>query len=257
MCGIGGFYAPCWIEQIVSHLDEPFADPSSVPLWYLSLEVTQEVKVVLSGDGGDELFAGYKRYRRHLRSAWHRSARLPILLWPIRPPGRLLKLWDVLWLSWAEAYSLRFSGMPPSLRRYLQPELPLRRGVYWNGMRRDWPNSLQALLDIDMANYLPEYILRKADLCTMAHGLELRVPLLDHRLFLAVLALPAQQRFTVPSKLIMSRICPICSELELFRQPKRGFNPSVDTYLDQRTRQAEHVLQLLILDRSLAQLQGA
>ncbi len=63
-------------ERIIADLDEPFADPSSVPTWYLSREATRHVKVVLGGDGGDELFAGYKRYAKHMRTAWRHGLRL-------------------------------------------------------------------------------------------------------------------------------------------------------------------------------------
>ncbi|MBU3748795.1 MAG: asparagine synthase, partial [Burkholderiaceae bacterium] len=65
-------------EQIIADLDEPFADPSSFPTWYLAQATTQQVKVVLGGDGGDELFAGYKRVAKHLRTSWRRLLRLPL-----------------------------------------------------------------------------------------------------------------------------------------------------------------------------------
>ena len=61
-------------KVIVADLDEPFADPSSVPTWYLARETTRHVKVVLGGDGGDEMFGGYKRYAKHLRTRWRRAS---------------------------------------------------------------------------------------------------------------------------------------------------------------------------------------
>ena len=67
---------------IVADLDEPFADPSSVPTWYLARETTRHVKVVLGGDGGDEMFGGYKRYAKHLRTRWRRGLVLPALCCP-------------------------------------------------------------------------------------------------------------------------------------------------------------------------------
>ena len=141
-----------------------------------------------------------------------------------------------------------------------------------------------------MANYLPEYILRKGDLTTMAHGLEMRAPLLDHRLYERILALPRQARFTRPAKLALAPACQPCRELDLFGRKKRGFNPplahwlrhdlaerlaelgtrlaaasdgqidaaGVDalmgSYLDGGEILAESVLQLLILEESLGQL---
>jgi asparagine synthase (glutamine-hydrolysing) len=283
------------LERIIADLDEPFADPSSFPLWYIARAAANRVRVVLGGDGGDELFAGYKRYAKHLRTAWRRGLRWP-RLWASadgpehEPPGRLGKLADELRLSWLEAYSLRFSGMPPTLRRYLQPGVTSPPATYWDNMPRGTNDPLGTLLGIDMDNYLPEYILRKADLCTMAHGLELRVPLLDHRLYQSVLALPDTERFTRPRKLALAVACAPCREFKLFDAEKRGFNPPVASWLRNELRprlddlgprlekatagqldgtrvarlverflagdaaRAEQVLQLVILDISLRQL---
>ncbi len=275
-------------ERIVADLDEPFADPSSFPLWYIARAASERVKVVLGGDGGDELFAGYKRYDKHLRSAWRRGLRLPLPA--MASHTKSAKLLDELRLDWLSAYALRFSGMPPALRRFLQPALASVPAVYWDRMPTDTTAPLCALLETDMHNYLPEYILRKGDLCTMAHGLELRVPLLDHQLYQSVLAMPDDKRFTQPRKLALGSACEPCRELKLFDAPKRGFNPPVGQWLRHELRarldglgvrlaqstqnqidgmraqqfvesfisgndaHAEQVLQLLILDTSLTQL---
>ena len=150
--------------------------------------------------------------------------------------------------------------------------------------------DLQTLLDIDRLNYLPDDILRKADLCTMAHGLEMRTPFLDHRFVAAIMALPDAQRFTVPPKAILAPAMSALSDLNLFTRKKRGFNPPLAGWLERdlaprqdglgtrlehvtsgqlaaarvdalaaawrggRSALAEQLLQLLILDESLAQL---
>ncbi len=275
-------------ERIVADLDEPFADPSSFPLWYIARAASERVKVVLGGDGGDELFAGYKRYDKHLRSAWRRGLRLPLPA--MASHAKSAKILDELRLDWLSAYALRFSGIPPALRRFLQPALASVPAVYWDRMPTDTTEPLRALLETDMHNYLPEYILRKGDLCTMAHGLELRVPLLDHRLYQSVLALSDEKRFTQPRKLTLGLACEPCRELKLFDAPKHGFNPPVarwlrhelrerladlgarlaqstqnqldgarvqqfvDDFLADTNARAEQALQLLILDTSLTQL---
>lgn len=211
--------------RIVADLDEPFADPSSFPTWYLARETTKAVKVVLCGDGGDELFGGYKRYRQHLRSAWRRH--LPALggAPATLVPARHAKLRDELALDWAQAYSLRFSGFTPAQRRALQPAWAAPRSVYWRGGLHEELAPLQRLLAIDADNYLPEYILRKADLMTMAHGLEARAPLLDHPLVACIAGLSDAQRFTQPAKRVLAPLCDPCRTLGLFEQKKRGFNP--------------------------------
>ncbi len=224
-------------DRIVADLDEPFADPSALPLWYLARATTEEVKVVLGGDGGDELFAGYKRYAQHLRSRWRGSFTLPLTYngLPWEKPAR----WrEELGLTWEEAYVLRFSGLSPAVRRYLQPDLPAVPPVHWREFPSD-KKGLAALLAIDFGNYLPEYILRKGDLCTMAHGLELRAPLLDHRFVDVVTGLPADRRFSKPAKSLLVETCRVCWDEGLLTAKKRGFSPPLNRWL--RTELSERL----------------
>jgi asparagine synthase (glutamine-hydrolysing) len=279
-------------DQIVADLDEPFADPSSFPTWYLSQATTQHVKVVLGGDGGDELLAGYKRIAKHLRTSWRRLLRLPLPRLRDMAGKGWRKLVEEIRLNWLEAYSLRFSGMTPGQRAFLQPTLRHPQVTYWRYPSIDRLNRLppiKQLLAIDADNYLPEYILRKADLCTMAHGLELRAPLLDHRWAECVMALPDSVRFTQPAKKLFAEVTQALAGLKLFDIKKRGFNPPLQPWLQedlktrfaglgqrletatqgqisaqrtealvaeyrQRPALAEQILQLLILDATLAQL---
>jgi len=276
--------------RIVADLDEPFADPSSVPTWYLSRETTRHVKVVLGGDGGDEVFGGYKRYAKHLRTRWRRG----LVLRALAPPagiggGGWQRLVEELRLDWRAAYALRFSGLTPGERAFLAPQAA-PRAHYWRmpeGFARD---DLAALLEIDRLNYLPDYILRKADLCTMAHGLEMRAPFLDHRFVGAVQGLPARARFTTPPKMLLAPALAPLADRAPFTRKKRGFNPPLAGWLEGdlaprlqglgarlqastagqldagrldayvgawrsgSARLAEQILQLVILDESLAQL---
>ena len=274
-------------ERIVADLDEPFADPSSFPTWYLAREVSKEVKVVLVGDGGDELFGGYKRIAKHLRTAWRGNIRLPLRIAPAMA-GR--KLITELALDWKDAYSLRFSGFAPAQRAFLQARVELPSLSYWRPPDQEAADPLQQLLAIDLANYLPEYILRKSDLCTMAHGLEARAPLLDHRFVQRIASLRPEQLYTRPPKKLLQAAMDPRLPAGYFDRKKRGFNPPlrewlrvkladrleglgarlehssagqlparpVDAFLSYYRKGAEHaaeqVLQLLILDESLAQL---
>lgn len=241
-------------DVIVASMDEPFADPSSFPLWYLARTATQHVKVILGGDGGDELFAGYKRYRKHLRHGWRGGLHLPVTFAPGRLPGKAAKWLDEMGVSWWQAYALRFSGMAPSMRRYLQPDLQPIPAVYWQAPTQ---RGLDALLALDMTYYLPEYILRKADLCTMAHGLELRVPLLDHQLYEHVLSMPPQARFTTPAKRALAPLCGVCEQFDLFNAPKRGFNPPIADWLASSLRPRLAGLGAQLQDSTGGQLSGA
>jgi asparagine synthase (glutamine-hydrolysing) len=276
-------------ERLVADLDEPFADPSCVPTWYLARATTQHVKVVLGGDGGDELFGGYKRYAKHLNTRWRRGIVLPGLRAPAATGGGgWQRAIEELRLDWRSAYALRFSGFTPGERAFLAPEAA-PPAHYWR-MPAATAADLSTLLEIDRLNYLPDYILRKADLCTMAHGLEMRAPFLDHRFVGAVMALPARERFTSPPRRLLAPAMAALGDLDPFARKKRGFNPPlagwlegdlaprlpglgarlarlsgglltasrvdalVATWRDSRPGLAEQVLQLLLLDASLAQL---
>ncbi len=279
-------------DQIIADLDEPFADPSSFPTWYLAQATTQHVKVVLGGDGGDELLGGYKRLGKHLRTSWRRLLRLPLPRIADMAGKGWRKIVEELRLNWLEAYSLRFSGMTPGQRAFLQPGLKSPSVTYWRYPSIDALNQLspiKQLLAVDLNNYLPEYILRKGDLCTMAHGLELRAPLLDHVWAERVMALPNSERFTQPAKKIFAAVTERLASLDLFNLKKRGFNPPLQPWLKEDLKQrfaglgerlqmhtqgqvnaarverlvaeyqtrpalAEQVLQLIILDASLSQL---
>jgi asparagine synthase (glutamine-hydrolysing) len=275
--------------EIVATLDEPFADPSSFPTWYLARETEKHVKVVLGGDGGDELFAGYKRVAKHVRNAWRESFRLPAPTIPDARSKGWRKAWAELALDWQDAYALRFSGLSPNQRAYLQPSRDEIPPHYWRTPDFEADTRIDRLMRWDFANYLPEYVLRKADLATMAHGLELRAPLLDHRFVEAVLALPPSQRYTRPPKLFLAQLAPELVDLHVFERKKRGFNPPLGGWLRDDLRErvaampgslaavtggqldatraqgmldayarssslAEQILSLVILDESLRQL---
>jgi asparagine synthase (glutamine-hydrolysing) len=275
--------------RIVADLDEPFADPSSFPTWFLARETVKHVTVVLGGDGGDEIFAGYKRHAKHMRTHWRDGLRLPL------PPAASLtgkgwgKLSDEIRLPWASAYTLRFSGFTPAQRRYLADHRSTQ-DTWWRPADSAPAEPLAQLLAADFANTLPEYILRKADLCTMAHGLEMRAPLLDHCWLEKLAGVPAQERFTRPAKHLLAKVMEPLASLHLFERKKRGFNPPLTDWLRYDLRVnldglgerlsartggqlrteairalalayyrgahhlAEQLLQLYILDESLAQL---
>jgi asparagine synthase (glutamine-hydrolysing) len=220
-------------DRMIEDLDEPFADPAVIPLWRLAREATRHVTVVLGGDGGDELFAGYKRYRAHARTRWRRGFRLPLPVPSALPERGLARSLDEISMSWPDAYALRFSGFARGERRALQPDLRPAT-AYWS-LRDDLPHAdaLDAMIAIDFANYLPDYALRKADLCGMAHGLEHRVPLLDHAVVESVLAMPKEARFTKPRKLALAALCPQLrgAAYDPFHAPKRGFNPPLAQWL--------------------------
>jgi asparagine synthase (glutamine-hydrolysing) len=203
------------LESIIRHLAVPFADPSMVPAWTLAREVSRHVKVALVGDGGDETFGGYDRYRAHLlaeRFGWLPGlmSRTPFyaLLDAISTessrrnlPGRLRRLLESWELPARERNALWMAN-PGSRRlmRLYQPDFAARvagldptRGL--GRIPNDWgsPDLIGTLLRADQERYLPDNLLFKADISSMAFGLELRSPFLDHRV--------VEFAATVPSRL--------------------------------------------------------
>jgi asparagine synthase (glutamine-hydrolysing) len=191
------------VDDLAWHLDEPFGDSSAIPTFMVSRLASRSVKVVLSGDGGDELFAGYDKY-----VVEGREKRVEHLFGPVRG---ILGLTAALWPRAARGRNLlrHFSLHGPA--RYLDASILFRledqerlfrpeafalvsahdpgRGAaaHLRGTSGHWLSALQSL---DLAGYLPLDILTKVDRMSMAHGLETRVPLLDHRLVEFAATLP-------------------------------------------------------------------
>jgi asparagine synthase (glutamine-hydrolysing) len=180
------------VEFLTRSLEEPFGDSSMLPTYYVSRLARQHVTVALSGDGGDEIFAGYERYRIHLNDRSYRW----IPQWagrfyrehvydglPHQLPGRNLAY--SISLPWAERYAEGISLQPFQREMsllsddFVATSEPLR-------LVRDYINKapasddLSRLLYLDTKTYLPGDILTKVDRMSMLTSLEARVPILDH-----------------------------------------------------------------------------
>lgn len=192
------------IDTLAHAYDEPFADSSAIPTYRLCELARKHVTVALSGDGGDEMLAGYTRYRFHMAEEKLRG-RIPLGMRRLvfGPLGQLYpKLdWAPRWLrarstfqslamSSKEAYFNTVSLMNDEVRgRLLSADLRNDLGGYRASMVFDRHLSGHGELDpltmatyLDSKTYLPGDILTKVDRASMAHSLEVRVPLIDHRL---------------------------------------------------------------------------
>ena len=187
------------IERLPLVYDEPFADSSAIPTLQLSELARQVVTVALSGDGGDELFAGYRRHRWHLyeeraRAALPRVIRRPLFgaLGALYPkldraprPLRLKSTLAELALDPADAYFQSVSIAADAVRRRLYAPALQRDLQGYSGaeiMRSHWRDThglhpLDQVQYADLMTYLPGDILTKVDRASMAHSLEVRVPL--------------------------------------------------------------------------------
>lgn len=204
------------LEELVNHYDEPFPDHSAIPTYYVSKLARERVKVVLSGDGGDENFAGYSRYRRHMvlekiRNAVPAPIRVPLLS-PFRIskgnrqngtlPSRLHRVAHQVAVGPREGYihaltiadsALRQRIFSPDLQQELRGYDPLDvfREIYDRAPSRD---AIARMSYLDLKTYLVDDILTKVDRASMANSLEVRVPLLDHKVVEFGFSLPAKYK---------------------------------------------------------------
>ena len=234
------------VEMLTHHLEEPFGDSSMLPTYFISCLARKHVKVALSGDGGDEAFGGYDRYRIHLEDRsykwipkwaglWYRELIHPMI--PYHVPGRNLAY--SISLPWQERYT---EGV--SLQSF-QREM----GILSQDFVRSDRNPLQSfreyldkapatdplsrVLYLDSKTYLPGDILTKVDRMSMATSLEARVPLLDHVFLEWVTALGPQWKMPKgEQKFILKKLAArVGVPSEVLNRPKQGFALPLGTWM--------------------------
>ena len=253
------------LDTLATIYDEPFSDSSALPTYRVCELARTQVTVALSGDGGDENFAGYRRYRLHawesgLRARLPRSLRKPVFgfLGNIYPkadwaprPLRAKTTLQALARDDAEAYFHSVSTTPWALRRQLYSAAFKRElqdysaaEVFRGHAARaptDHPLSLAQYLDFK--TWLPGDILTKVDRASMAHSLEVRVPLLDHRLVEWASSLPPALKLRGSTgKYIFKKTLEPNLPHDVLYRPKMGFSVPLSAWLRrplaQRAREA-------------------
>jgi asparagine synthase (glutamine-hydrolysing) len=227
------------LPELVTAFDEPFGDSSAIPAYLVSRLARQHVTMVLSGDGGDELFAGYERYQRYLL-----MSRLRWVLLGAVGTSVLATVLEAIGASAVRlnryAAALRRAALPP-IARYAQlvglytPDL--RRELLVSGDGREIPaaiasawqdalsfDPLRRLQAVDTDTYLIDDVLVKVDRAAMVNSLEARAPLLDHRLWEYVAALPtALKSAHGEAKYLLRRLLRNQVPPSVLRRPKQGF----------------------------------
>ena len=273
------------LPDLVAGYDEPFADSSAIPTYYVSQMASQHVKVCLAGDGGDELFAGYPWYRLWAREEW--ILRIP---WWLRRGvfGTLHKAWPHRWRGKSHLFTLtrrdraeHYASTKILFHSWDQQHLlasPLREAlndvVYSDGLlsfahEADSLDYVSSMQYTDLMTYLPEDLLVKVDRTSMMHGLEVRLPLLDHKLVEFAASIPT--KFKVAngeSKYILKKLISRWVPPETIYRDKMGFaiplqhwlrdelyNFTREILLDSRTRhrgyfQVDYIANLLEAHRS-------
>lgn len=241
-----------FLPQYVWHMEEPVCEPPAVALYFVSQLARNDVKVLISGEGGDEAFAGYSNYRNLV---W--LERLKRTLGPVSGAakhalsmlnkvmasnlvGKYAPLLDVSLRSFyfsrtsspfhffnrhaSELYSDSF--MPAADKR--KSTDPIRR--LWD--TADGLGNLEAMLYVDSKSWLPDDLLVKADKMTMANSIELRVPFLDHKVLEFAASLPPQfklHRFT--TKHIAKRALSSLVPREILSRKKAGFPVPYESWM--------------------------
>jgi asparagine synthase (glutamine-hydrolysing) len=247
------------IPALLAHFDEPFADSSAIPTYYVSKLAREQVTVVLSGDGGDELFGGYPW--RQVRPSYQRVlSRLPFSMRtgirhlsraiPPGVPGRnFLRHIDMPYERYVldamavfdvedrrAIYSSAFADLARSMDPYGH-NLPQLAG----GADRSWQARM---MEYDLKTYLPNDILTKVDRMSMLTSIEAREPLLDHRLVEFAARIPSGLKIRGGvAKHILKRVIAPYLPMEVMEKRKQGFSVPLGTWL--RTVLKDDILDIL------------
>ena len=254
------------LPKLAWHLDEPFADSSAVPTYYVSKAAREHVIVALSGDGGDELWAGYARHRVE---RWEVAARQWLGIKGSRLAGRLAAR---LPLSVKGARSLRHLALAPAdayaqKHAYGMFENGLRAALYSPDFAREvrdadpfvgfrsayqaCPSSdpVDRALYVDVKTYLVDDIMTKVDKMSMAVSLESREPLLDHELLAFAASIPSTLKIrNGRGKYLLRRLLARRIPQSIVHRPKQGFAAPIGQWL---RGPLVPMVQELLLDGSL------
>lgn len=241
------------LMDLAEYYDEPFADSSAIPTYLVSALASKHVKVVLSGDGGDEALGGYSRYQHDLKEAAIREClptafRKTVLgalaaFWPkadwLPRPMRLKTLLTNLSLDADAAYAntLNLCRQPWRSRlmsRDLQQHLKQHSSsqIAREAYQRVGSDPLSGMIAADMATLLPDDYLVKVDRASMARGLEVRPPLLDHEFLELCARMPSELKIrNGETKWLLRQVSKRLLPDTILNRPKQGFEIPLDRWL--------------------------
>jgi asparagine synthase (glutamine-hydrolysing) len=249
------------LPTLIRHYGEPYADSSAVPTFEVARLTRERVTVALSGDGGDECFAGYERYLGdHLADRYQRIPHLvragliepfarsiPASLQPYNRIGRAKRFLEAASMPCDRRYLRWVSYFTPEAKRSLYTDefadhLGKHDSTAWlsgrlKSLRRDGLQSPDALLAADLGSYLPEDLLVKTDIATMANSLEARSPFLDHKVmeFAARLPIDFKLRGTT-LKYLLKRVARPLLPAGVLNRRKMGFGAPVGRWMRNELR---------------------
>lgn len=239
-----------WLHRMLEVYDQPFADSSGIPTLEVSNLASSHVKVVLSGDGGDEVFAGYKWHRSYTempnpslsQQLLYNKLLTPVLeaLSPLPKITGLISRYqlNVRGKIGVERYGALRSPIKPFQKARLLPDMRNEfkdYDNYWH-YRKFWRDDLDPvsrLQYVDLKTYLPDDIMTKVDRASMSTSLEVRPPLLDHEFVELVASLPPEYRY---GKRILRALATNLLPPEIVSRSKKGFSAPLLDWLHPTTR---------------------
>jgi asparagine synthase (glutamine-hydrolysing) len=247
--------------DLVWHYNEPYADSSAIPTYYLAKMTRQHVTVALNGDAGDENFAGYGRYAGHALSSRYDAVPRAVRR-AVGAAARALPEWGILRGAYRRGRRFLAAGGDDAERRYLRwialyPE-DFKRRMYTTEFSAAMAGHdsfdlalasydarsrslVDAVLGLDVATYLPDDLLVKVDIATMAHALEARAPMVDHVFMEFAASLPSHLKLRgLTTKYLLKRAArPLLPDAVIDR-PKMGFGVPIDRWLRHEMREMTH-----------------
>jgi asparagine synthase (glutamine-hydrolysing) len=252
------------LPRLVWHYNEPYADSSAIPTFYLAELTRGHVTVALNGDGGDESLAGYRRYlagrfvERYpaLARPLGRSLRAVLARVPVggRRMSEARRFAGALGEPLARRYARWVTHLDPGLKRELTTGDFRRAAGDQDSLdhllaafsRHAGADPVDAMLAVDVETYLPDDLLVKGDIATMAHGLEGRSPFLDHEVMEFCASLPPHLKIRGrASKYLLKRAVRDFLPTPVIERRKQGFGVPIDRWL---RRELQPMVRDVLLD---------
>jgi asparagine synthase (glutamine-hydrolysing) len=260
------------LPKLVWHYNEPFADPSAIPTYYVASLTKDFVKVVLTGDAGDENFAGYPRY---LRSKWvalftkiPESVRrdfMPEFLrifsslhWREKTLNRLADFIEKLSSNQARNYLEQIKYFNDKEKEDIYSEQFSKKLQHVDSVdyliakseESETDDLIDQLLYVDINSYLPEDLLVKVDIATMANSLEARVPFLDHKFMELAAGIPSQLKLKgTESKFILKKTFKDLLPDAIFKRKKMGFGVPLSRWFRKELR--DYIYEILLDNKTM------
>ena len=260
------------LPTLVEHYGEPFADSSAIPTYYVAKETRKQVTVALNGDGGDESFAGYERYAAmRIAEAYHRVPKALRKVF-IEAPVNFLPTSELKRSRFRDAKRFLQAANLPRTERYFRWMSTFNRdakqALYTNDFAHavagqnashfldDWfarangTGTLDATLLTDQMTYLPNDLLVKVDIASMANSLEARSPFLDHNLIEFAASLPEQMKMSrFETKSLLKKVAARLVPKDVVYRKKMGFGVPIGKWF--RGGMKDFVRGVLLSEKSL------